>query len=347
MRFADRFGLSMGPLVLRVLLAVTFIWAGLGKVLTTIDVGPEDAARLAQMKVAVAPPPPPPSPSTSPATPEDAAPSLQLPEPDAALETESAPTPADEPADGTPAPSTGPSLDEVSFQTPSFQTRSFQTGSLQAVSWVTQQAATTAQPADFPDGARVRSLYGLALLIDSAADPGLDDESNLIQPIWPAALAKGSLPKSLAWLAAVAEIALGVTLLLGLLTRLSALSVAGIMGTAAWLTQIGPAIQDGNPRLGFLPTHDVFDIAAWQPFAWQMSLFFAAIALICLGSGAIGLDRALFRRREDLAPAAPHTPHAPDAPQPAPGRNYREAEATPDYDPAKNPFKGQGENDES
>lgn len=316
MRVADRFGLSMGPLVLRVLLAFTFIWAGLGKVLTTTEIGPDAAARLAQMKIAVTPnAPTTPDPASS-----DLAPTLQLPEP-----ATSEPTPEESPADEAPVTDTAPSFEEVSLQT---------------VAWTGMQAPTTAQPNDFPEGATVRSLYTLALLIDSAADPGLDDNANPIKPIWPASLAKGSLPRNLAWLAAISEIGLGLTLLLGLVTRLSALGIAGIMGTAAWLTQIGPAIQAGNPRLGFLPTHEAFDIAAWQPFAWQMSLFMAALALLCMGSGAIGLDRALFRKREA-------NPPVPTAAEPAARPDYREIEATPDYDPAKNPFdRGEG-NDEA
>ena len=51
MRKRDRIGLNIAPLFLRVMLAVVFIWAGLGKVSATMPVSGEDAAILAKLGV--------------------------------------------------------------------------------------------------------------------------------------------------------------------------------------------------------------------------------------------------------------------------------------------------------
>ncbi|MEZ6319373.1 MAG: DoxX family protein [Phycisphaerales bacterium] len=159
-------------------------------------------------------------------------------------------------------------------------------------------AATEPAPAftaaDFPNGADVRMLAMLALAIDGAANPPLDAESNQPEPFWPQALAKKPWPYALAWAVTLTELIGGVLLLVGLFTRLSALAISGVMLGAMWLTQIGPAIQSGHTILGFLPDYPRFD-PGWMTLMWQFSLFAASFAVFLLGSGVIGIDRALFR----------------------------------------------------
>ncbi|MFG0252246.1 MAG: hypothetical protein ACF8NJ_05160, partial [Phycisphaerales bacterium JB038] len=51
MSFRDRLALTFPPLLIRLVLALTFVWAGLGKV-TKTDFSPEQAAALANMGIA-------------------------------------------------------------------------------------------------------------------------------------------------------------------------------------------------------------------------------------------------------------------------------------------------------
>jgi hypothetical protein len=94
----------------------------------------------------------------------------------------------------------------------------------------------------------------------------------------------------------------GLFALVGLLTRVSALSLALIVLCELWLTQIGPAIQDGSAHLGFLPNHTAFGLDAagnflYAPLLWQFSLLCCALALLFSGPGRVSFDRALFPSR--------------------------------------------------
>jgi putative oxidoreductase len=101
----------------------------------------------------------------------------------------------------------------------------------------------------------------------------------------------------LAWAVAITELAGGLCLLLGLLTRLAAFGIAGVMLGAMWLTQIGPAIQSGKTTLGFLPDYGAFDGMKWEPLMFQFALCAAALALAFLGPGRLSLDTALLSGR--------------------------------------------------
>lgn len=285
MRVRDQLALNLAPIFLRVMLAVTFFWAGLGKVVATTDLSPADAARLANIG---GPLPAATSPSTQPP--------VQLPDPQPDPQPEPQPEPesdatgaqaasgfafrlASQPADADADPESGAAPAELPEPVRAFG------------------------PADFPGGMTVKRLYGLALQIDHAAFPGLDDQSEPLRPIWPSTLAEKPWPVALAWTAAITELVIGVTLLIGLLTRLSALQVVGIMGVAMWLTQIGPAIQSGSTHLGFLPAHNPYDPGAWMPLLWQFSLFAAGLCLLFLGPGSTSMDKLLFGRGGSSAPA--------------------------------------------
>lgn len=279
MRVREQLGLNVAPIALRVMLAVTFFWAGLGKVVATAELGPEQAARLANIggpADAPAPPTPgieipdPQQPSADGEPQASAGYALHLAAQDS--ETQADPEPSPDPADAPPAE-------------PEAEVRAY-------------------TAADFPDGIEVRRLYGLALQIDAAAFPAMDDESVRLRRLWPQTMGEQPWPVALAWAAAITELVVGVTLLIGLLTRLSALQIIGIMGVAIWLTQIGPAIQSGNTQLGFLPAHGAFDIAAWKTLAWQVSLLASGFALMLLGPGSASMDGLLFGRSASPAPKA-------------------------------------------
>lgn len=221
-------GLALAPLILRIALAATFIWAGLGKVVPRMAVDPGQAALLASMGVSI------PAPATAPA-------------PAAAA-----------PADG-----------------------------------------ATATPT--PEEIKVRRMWGLAMRIHACANPGLDEAGKPKMKLWPGFLGSGNWPRYFTIAVVIAELGGGILLAIGLLTRLGAFMLAGVMIGAMWLDQIGPAVQAGNTVFLLLPAHDLWDVAAWRPLLWQFSLLCSAAALMLLGAGAPSLDRALgwTRRRGD------------------------------------------------
>lgn len=244
----------VSPVFLRLVLAVTFFWAGLGKVVVMSDFSGDDAATLKRWNVVSSGPPTTPAPTNAPTTPTDSS--------------------TDRASAGEPAP---------------------------------------AEPAT--DSIRAPRLYHIALMIErmartsppspTAIDATTTPPTPELKRTVPAFAAGGRTPVVLAWSAAICEIAAGVCCFIGLLTRLAALSLAGVMATAIWLTQIGPAYASGSAMYGFLPRHETFDTAAWQPLLWQVSLLGASLALLFAGPGLISLDRLFFHRPHVAAkPAA-------------------------------------------
>lgn len=256
---------SIAPFFLRVALSITFIWAGLGKMLADMPVRGERAAVLANMNVGV----------------------VQR----AAQRGNSAPAPANEqPKAPAKTPASGPPALLVVAQTSS--------GS---------PSAGTFTAADFPTEVQVSRLYGIALMVHDATLSNDSEGKPLRFPLAPAVVATGSWPVWLAWAAALTELLGGFLVLFGLFTRLAALSLGGVMFVAIWLTQIGPAMQSGVTTLGFLPAHPPFDIAAWQPLLWQLSLLCAAASLFFAGPGGLSMDRAISGRpviNKNKAPAS-------------------------------------------
>ncbi len=256
MNHRQRLAVGVAPLLLRVALAITFIWAGLGKVAATMPVSGQAAATLANMGVSIPNAP-------------------VLPTPTAGL---------DGPPDGEPMPADG------------FRNEPPAGGG---------GAAARAKPryvaSDFPEAAEVRRVYGVALRIHSAAHPGVDENGEQLRAIWPVRLAQESAPRWLAWGVVVAELGGGIALLLGVLTRIAALSIATVMAGAMWLDQIGPAVQLGQTVLGFLPDRPAFDPEAWRTPLWQFMLFMSALAVVFAGAGMFALDNVLFGRSRRVA----------------------------------------------
>jgi uncharacterized membrane protein YphA (DoxX/SURF4 family) len=156
---------------------------------------------------------------------------------------------------------------------------------------------------DFPDEVPVKKLYQIALIVKKAA-ASTDAEGKAVKPILPAMFGRDRWPVYLAWCCALTELVGGAFLLLGFLTRLTALALAFNMGVAMWLTQIGPAIASGDTKLGILPNHNWLDGPAWMTFNYQLVLILSSLALLTLGAGRVSVDRVLF------PPPAPLTPRA-------------------------------------
>ncbi len=318
MRFRDQVALTLPALFLRVLLATVFLWAGLAKILTTAPVGPDTAAALATLGVDVGPPP---------APEPDPAPTPRLPEPGDAETDEPA---TDAPTEAPPPDAELPDPDADSTEPPNSDADGDPAaGTLLLTAWsqdedtpegdapAERQIGSTAgiiTASDFPEGGSVRMVEMLALVIDNATNPPLDADSNRADPIWPAAIGNGPWPRVHAWSVAIVEVAAGAFILLGLFTRLSALSVFTVMLGAMWLTEIGPAMQQSSTMLGFLPDHALHDFAAWRPLWMQFSLAMSALALVFLGAGPVSIDRAIFRRSTDSFDAGPKYTAATDPP---------------------------------
>jgi uncharacterized membrane protein YphA (DoxX/SURF4 family) len=224
MPFRQSLAMTFAPLLLRLTLGLTFLWAGLGKFNAYDAITGEDAARLANVGALDLP--------RNPAKPEGA------PEAD------------------------GPS-----------------------------KLMYTA--ADFPQEVRARRMHtDVTLRLLKAAEPKELDQGRAPRQIWPTA-AGGSKAVLLAWIVSVTDVAGGICVLMGLLTRLWALVLAGHMAAGLWLMVIGPAWQSGSAVLGFLPRHDPWDMTFWITPLWIFSLLCMGTALAFLGAGNLSLDRPL------------------------------------------------------
>lgn len=291
MRSRDAAGLALAPLILRLMLATIFINAGLGKIMTTQELPPEQAARLANLGglkvVRSAPGATRPADATAPG-----APTTPLPDP-------TVPTPVEPttPERTTPEPATGPGGGATSGGMPALVTLAQATGSSTGGTTGSTTGGTSGTPtytaSDFPEPVKVKSGLTIALMLEDAAHPAPRADGTTPMPLWPDRLSKRPWPVAFAWAATLTELIGGALLVIGLFTRLSALGISFTMLVAMWLTQIGPAIQVGGATLGFLPAYKAFD-PAWMPLMFQFSLFAAASAVLFLGAGPASLDAAIF-----------------------------------------------------
>ncbi len=261
--------LHLAPLLLRIGLGATFVWAGAAKLTQQMPVTDQNRAQLAAWGVI-----------ERDATPSDAdAPADALPprdEPEAPpADSDTPPAEPESEADELADPSPDPADEQADAAT---------------------NASLVALRAELPES--VRRVYGLALLIDARANPAPNDDGTTPTPLWPPSLAGDKLPVYFAWAAAVTELVAGVAVLFGFFTRLGALPLAGTMGVAMWLTTVGPPIQQGTATFGFLPP-GMFDFNAADQYVytmvlWQAALLLMALALVCLGPGFFSIDRLLF-----------------------------------------------------
>lgn len=249
---------SLAPLLLRLSLGVTFLWAGMGKLFAEFPVSGEQAAYLANHH---------------------------------ALEKVPA-RPGDPPVSEPKAPSGGASAAPAHGTT-----------------LVAFQGPQTFSAADFPDPVQTRRVNGIALMLRGAANPAPREDGSTPFPLWPKVAGEGRWPIVAAWCVAITELAGGGLLLVGLLTRLAALSVAGAMTGAIWLTEVGPAIQSGKTALGFLPVRETYAVAlspgGYVSLLWQVALLTSALAVALLGPGMLAMDSAMFGRAPSPKPAPP------------------------------------------
>lgn len=313
MRFRDQVALTLPSLLLRLMLCLIFFWAGLGKVLGEMTVTGEDAARLAGMGVMMAA-------VKDPGVPTRALPGNDTPPRDAPTEPPVPPTGkgaengaennADNPSEAAPDDiasdeTTGAQPVAEDMAEPPTDTELPLSSAVLPLAprWIpVQNSAPTYTAADFPGRHRVQNLHGVSLLLSKAGRPGLGPQSRPIAQTMPAWVGAERWPVILAWAAAVTEILAAALLFFGLLTRVGALLVCGIMLMALWLTAFGPAVVGRvGSFIGFIPDFgDLWSSQQYNTLFFQLACLTMATAVFLLGSGPIGLDRALFGSHERL-----------------------------------------------
>lgn len=269
MRARDAAGLALAPVFLRAALACVFILAGLTKINARMDVSGETAAILANYAIIK------PARGQTPT----------LPPPELPPADNSRPAPNDDP-EAPPADNDQPADEPITLRTD--QPRAH------AVAYQSTTPAYTA--ADFPEPVSVRQVAGLVLLLHDVMHPSADESGNPKMKLWPDIEPANNFdpwPVRSAWAVALTELIAGILIGIGLLTRLSALSLVVVMGGAMWLTEIGPAIRDHNTMLAILPKRGIYDAMAWTTLLFQLTLFCASMALTLAGPGTLSADRLL------------------------------------------------------
>ena len=313
MRSIDRFALSFSPILLRLALGLTFLWAGAGKLFLTTELGPEQAATLAEIRAGAAP--------ASAPDPEDAAPNAA---PDQALpesqpsesrrngnlrsltdrpanqqENQSDNQPGDRPSDQSGESPADDASDDEEPNRPdpsaAAPDRAPAPGYSVALVQDQDQTETETEPSAADDddpastvAAKERMLVSVALTIHGAVHPEKGS------PRLPAFMASNAI--AFAWAVALVEFLGGICMILGLLTRLWALGLTGVMAGVVWISEIGPAAMGAMDQtfLGFLPPVWPFNPATGMHFFWTLGLLLTAFAMVFLGAGALSLDRLLF-----------------------------------------------------
>ncbi len=303
----ERIALAWPPMLLRFALAVTFIWAGAGKVFNTVTITPAEAALLGlgQAATGVTPSAPATTPTTPPATPPTTptkeetptpgAPAAPLPAPDKPKSTTAKPA-GKAPAKKDSKPvvtrtNTGLAINDP--PAPAVE----DPGAIKLPRDAPVAANPTKQTAtpDTTAGSREeRALYKLALMMKKAGNPGNDEQGKPKKALMPAFLSGGDWPVRLAWTVAVIELVGGMMVLVGMFTRIWSLGMAGVMAGAIWLVDIGPAMAAGTAVLGFLPNHPAFSVPDWQGPLWRLGLLCMSMALVFAGPGLAALDNVLF-----------------------------------------------------
>lgn len=252
MTIRHRIGLGVPPILLRLALAVTFIWAGSAKYFGTVELTPQQEATLQSIRSATPPAPPPPA--------------------DADVEVEPIPEGGEPTAQGA-----GYVLHLAQNSQPIVEP--------EEDTFTGDAASAGASP--------YHGFHLLAVMIHDSANPN-DQGKQLLFSF----MGDGKWPLWLAHTVSVVELLGGVFILIGLMTRLASLGVAGVMIGAMWMTVFGPVVVYGQPGwpsfLPILPAIENFQSQAWQRFLLQLSLLMAALSVVSMGPGRFSLDRLFF-----------------------------------------------------
>lgn len=132
-------------------------------------------------------------------------------------------------------------------------------------------------------------------------------------------------PRMLGWMAGVTEFVGGLLLLVGFLSRLWGLGLAGTMGVAFYLTSLGAYFDAGWVSGPFEVAQGADGYGVFNRVFVQLSLMVLALGVFVTGPGPISLDRVLFGRRgkdqmtgEDEPVRSRKAPEGTDGPSPRP-----------------------------
>ncbi len=103
------------------------------------------------------------------------------------------------------------------------------------------------------------------------------------------------IPTALGYLAAYSELAGGIFLIAGFLTRVCAVPLGCTMFVAAFVVQLPDALHD--PQAGKLKV-----FVAIRSMELPLSILAVMIALLLMGGGRFSLDALVFRKRSPTAP---------------------------------------------
>ena len=315
MTSSQRLALLLCPLMLRIVLGVTFTFAGMGYLFGEVTFKGADAAALANLGVAIAPTTPNakpdgtggmrPSPGGSPTLKDNRVNpgNKGSPASDPAAIAKTPPNPLS-PADPEPLPAmkAEPRRPAKAAESqPKAAEKNPSTAKPAAPPMPgTPEGATPSPPApqyaahQFGQPIGLRKVYLTALKIHYAAFP----PSRSVNPtsVVPAFIGAGMVPVYVAHTIAVAELMAGVLLLLGIYCRFWALLTGAIMLGAILIDQVAPALRSGNTTLWLLPGpgpgqawHD-FDI--YRGLLLQVALAAMSFCIVLIGAGAVALDNA-------------------------------------------------------
>ncbi|MCK4872487.1 MAG: DoxX family membrane protein [Phycisphaerales bacterium] len=309
MSLRDRLTLTVPPLLIRLTLAITFIWAGYVKLMPA-DVSGQQAAMLANLGVqkvidaAVIGTVP--SIDEQPAIPDvvDTDEQPELPDPGLIVDEpepdEAPPGEVEEPAadavdeppvetpEETPAeipaevpedtPAEEPVEEPAETPEPDDDSAALPTTAAYHVTLVQGAAATVYTADQFPNAVEVKRLYlDFAILLDKQG--------------W-------QKPIFLAWFATLTYVIGGLLLIPGIFSRVWALGLAIAMVVALWVTSIQPNLGTPGAFLGFWPPlRAVPDSQEWWNAVtafWQLARCAMALAIVIGGPGCISLDGFLF-----------------------------------------------------
>ncbi len=262
MALRETLGAKLAPIFFRLALGATFIYAGHGKLFVKVPCTPDQLAVLANMGVSGAVTAVRPA-----AAPTNGAPTQTTPPPS---------TPrTNEPANPLPEPT---------------KPAGHPGGALASTSTVTGRTFT---PADFESNADLPMLYQVAITLHNySTDPAVRADGSKPMRLWPSSLGQGTWPVRLAWAVVLTEFVGGCLVLIGFLSRLAALGLAGVMLGALWLATIGPAIHAPTSFLGFLPKLSSFE--GWHSFMLQLCALACAVGVACIGAGWLSVDGFVF-----------------------------------------------------
>lgn len=280
---------TISPLLLRLTLGVTFLWAGVGKLMTQ-EYGGAAAGAIASMGEGnITQGQWPPAPPTVADVGDD----------EAEPATENGATHSSaEPAAGEPTPEANPdTLDEAADEAGEIldEVGDDIKEAVDATTDDETDAAAITPPADPLLRVEARRVYGLAAMLKMSAD-GNDQRARLI----PKSMGTDAWVKVLAWAAVCTELAAGAAMIVGLFTRLAAFGLVGNMCVAMWLTQIGPVVRARTDTgfLGFLPDpmmdSPMWTSAGWNTMLWQLALIAMSAAILFMGPGRASLDAWVF-----------------------------------------------------